>query len=75
MLDASSTFYKNLYSPQHSEQGAIDDLFEVIPENLRLSEVDRSNLISPITYHDLLGGASHTPTGAAPEWMVFPMSF
>ncbi|KAG1581056.1 hypothetical protein G6F47_012512 [Rhizopus delemar] len=66
MLDAASTFYKNLYSPQPVEQGAIDDLIGAIPEHLRLSEVDRSILVSPITYHDLLEGASRAPIRSSP---------
>jgi endonuclease/exonuclease/phosphatase family metal-dependent hydrolase len=66
MLDAASTFYSKLYSPDDIDQSAIDDLLENIPDSLCLSSEDQTFLKAPITFDDLLEGVARCPSKSSP---------
>ncbi|KAG1016395.1 hypothetical protein G6F26_012559 [Rhizopus arrhizus] len=66
MLDATTTFYSDLYSPEPIDQNAIDELLESLPPELHLSSLDQTRLQSPITFDDILLGVSHSPPKSSP---------
>ncbi|KAG0755048.1 hypothetical protein G6F24_012096 [Rhizopus arrhizus] len=66
MLDATTTFYSDLYSPEPIDQNAIDELLESLPPELHLSSLDQTRLQSPITFEDIIIGVSHSPPKSSP---------
>ncbi|KAG1128846.1 hypothetical protein G6F37_013652 [Rhizopus arrhizus] len=66
MLDATTTFYSDLYSPESIDQNAIDELLKSLPPELHLSSLDQTRLQSPITFDDILIGVSNSPPKNSP---------
>ncbi|KAL7320715.1 hypothetical protein PS15m_000578 [Mucor circinelloides] len=66
MLDAASTFYTNLYSPDAIDPQAISDLLDALPASLRLSDAAAASVVAPITFEDLAEAFSHAPDKSSP---------
>ncbi|KAI8635820.1 hypothetical protein BD408DRAFT_326796, partial [Parasitella parasitica] len=66
MLDAASTFYTDLYSPDVIDPQAISDLLDALPASLRLSDAAAASVVAPITFEDLVEAFSHAPEKSSP---------
>ncbi|KAG1533278.1 hypothetical protein G6F51_012703 [Rhizopus arrhizus] len=66
MLDAASTFYSSLYSPEPVDQSAIDDLLGALPDSLKLSTTAQSLMEAPLTFDDIVEGVSRSPRRSSP---------
>ncbi|KAG1139728.1 hypothetical protein G6F37_008965 [Rhizopus arrhizus] len=66
MLDATTTFYSDIYSPEPIDQNAIDEPLKSLPPELHLSSLDQTRLQFPITFDDILIGISHSPPKSSP---------
>lgn len=66
MLNAAEAFYSDLYSPDHVNTEAIDDLLQSLPPTLHLSEPDQYWLAGSFTWDDILEGVSRCPRKSSP---------
>ncbi|KAG1451795.1 hypothetical protein G6F46_005552 [Rhizopus delemar] len=67
MLDAASTFYAALHSPDPVDHDAIESLLSDLPSSLRLSSIGQNPLSSPIDFDDILEGVSRCPSRSSPD--------
>ncbi|KAL0084531.1 hypothetical protein F4703DRAFT_1721984, partial [Phycomyces blakesleeanus] len=61
MLETTTQFYSDLYSPDDVDQAAIDNLLNVLPTHIHISSSAAESLVAPITYNDLLDAFSQSP--------------
>ncbi|KAG1606840.1 hypothetical protein G6F45_013894 [Rhizopus arrhizus] len=66
MLDAASTFYADLYTPDPVDNDAIDSLLNTLPDSLRLSTADHDLLSATIDFDDIIAGVSRCPRSSSP---------
>ena len=66
MLDAASSFYQHLYTPEDVDQAAIDSLLTSLPPELEISRIQQETLQSAFTLDDLLLGVSRCPQRSSP---------
>ncbi|KAG1584836.1 hypothetical protein G6F46_014929 [Rhizopus delemar] len=67
MLDAASTFYADLYTPDPVDNDAIDSLLNTLPDSLRLSTAAHDLLSATIDFDDIIAGVSRCPRSIIPN--------
>ncbi|OAD76888.1 hypothetical protein PHYBLDRAFT_165386 [Phycomyces blakesleeanus NRRL 1555(-)] len=72
MLETTTQFYSDLYSPDDVDQAAIDNLLNVLPTHLHIFSSTAESLVAPIMYNDLLDAFSRSPQKSSPGMDSLP---
>ncbi|KAL0082357.1 hypothetical protein F4703DRAFT_1708487, partial [Phycomyces blakesleeanus] len=72
MLETTTQFYSDLYSPDDVDHAAIDNLLNFLPTHLHIFLSATESLVAPITYDDLLDAFLQSPQKSSPGMDSLP---
>ncbi|KAG1453072.1 hypothetical protein G6F56_007662 [Rhizopus delemar] len=75
MLQAASSFYSSLYTPDPIDSVAIDQLFSLLPPEFCISNASKSSLVRPFTLEDITEAVRRCPNQSSPGSDGLPYTF